>query len=72
MCPGEDGSKAHGSVKRVGSQIQKQDHGNGFRGPKQEDNDLPSNVRQYRFRDWIWPEKWTPVLSIAQHQFTFS
>lgn len=67
MCVLEDRYKARGRVKGVWSQTQKQDHGNGLRGPKQEDCDLPSNFRQCGIRDW------TTVLSpVVHHQFAFS
>lgn len=71
VCPGEDGYKERDSVRGVGSQIQSQDHGNGVRGPKQEDYVLPSSFRQCGLRDWIWPGKWTIVISVVQYQFNF-
>lgn len=39
---GEEGCKASGSVDRVGSWSQVQDHGNGPGRPEPEDSDLPS------------------------------
>lgn len=69
VCYGEDGCKAGGSVKRVGSQSQKQDHGNGLARPEQEDNDLPSTFRQCAFNNWIWPVEF--VLLVVRHLLTF-